>query len=375
MTKQDNTQHTTRPVIEEPPEDERYRWRRGQSVLTLNDAARWFLSEQQAQKLSHNSIKTYRNGINVIGSIIGTLNEQQPNQLGLDVINRNDLADAFSEYSATHSISSQRQTRSVWNNLCRFLTAEEVIDKNPMDRIPAISGRRGRTIPKALPPEAVESLLSYLADPNADGGHLRKVRKRWRERDYALILLFLVTGMRESEMRGVNLGDIVEPYGYNGARNINVRGKGDKERLLSIEAPAVKVLEDYLETRYLRLPHTGRPAKTPWGHWEMDDPLFVSADGERMTTNQIYYRVEVAYREAGINGYRARGALVHQLRHTLATNLADDPEVTLFQLRQFLGHSSLSSTERYTAGAGRATRDAARRNPVYRVVGGEYTGR
>ena len=94
-----------------------------------------------------------------------------------------------------------------------------------------------------------------------------------------------------------------------------------------------------------------------------------------MTTNQIYYRVEVAYREAGINGYRARGALVHQLRHTLATNLADDPEVTLFQLRQFLGHSSLSSTERYTAGAGRATRDAARRNPVYRVVGGECTGR
>lgn len=358
-------------VVKQLEEGERYTWRRSYKVETVNDAAQWFLATQQAQKLSHNTIKTYCKSINAVGSILAEVTDNKPDKLPLETLNRDDLTDAFNEYAATRAIASQRQARSIWNNLCRFLTAEDALVANPMDRIPAISSRRGKTIPKSLPPEAVEALLTFLADPNADTGKQNYSPKRWRERDYALILLFLVTGARESEMVSVNIGDLVEPYKHEGARSIKVRGKGDKERLLTIEPAAVEVLEAYLESRYLRLPKTGRPADTPWGHWQLNDPLFVDTNGERMNANQIYYRVEKAYQEAGINSYRAEGALVHQLRHTLATTMADDPEVTLFQLRHLLGHSSLSSTERYTAGAGRATREAARRNPIYGLIESE----
>lgn len=368
MNAKTETQNERPKVIEVLESGERYIWRRSNSVETISDAARWFLATQQAQKLSDNTIKTYCKSINSLGLILADITGNEPNNLPIGTLNRDDLTDAFTEYAATRAMSSQRQARSIWNSMCRFLAAEEVIVANPMDRVPAISNRRGKTIPKSLPPEAVESLLSYLADPTAETGEQRQSNSRWRERDYALVLLFLVTGARESEMVSVNIGDLVEPYGHEGARSMKVHGKGDKERLLTIEAGAVEVLEAYLESRYLRLPKTGKPADTPWGHWKLNDPLFVDAKGQRMNADQMYYRVKVAYREAGINSYRAEGALVHQLRHTLATTMADDPEVTLFQLRHLLGHSSLSSTERYTAGAGRATREAARRNPVYKLI-------
>lgn len=368
MSKQDDSTPHSSKVIKQLEEGDRYIWRRSYTVETVSDAAQWFLATQQAQKLSHNTIKTYSKSINSIGAILAEITGNDPDKLPLETLNRDNLTDAFNDYAATRAMASQRQARSIWNSLCRFLTAEEVIDSNPMDRVPAISTRRGKTIPKALPPEAVKALLSYLADPNAENGELRHSSKRWRERDYALILMFLVTGARESEMVAVNIGDLVEPYNHEGARSVKIRGKGDKERLLTIEAGAVEVLEDYLESRYLRLPKTGKPASTPWEHWQLNDPLFVDAKGQRMDAAQMYYRVKNAYREAGINSYRAEGALVHQLRHTLATTMADDPKVTLFQLRHLLGHSSLSSTERYTAGAGRATREAARRNPVYKLI-------
>ena len=356
--------------------DERYRWRSGKAPKTLTDAGHWFLSWQQAQNRSANTIESYRKSINAIGTILSELTGQPADKLPLELLNHNDLTDAFNEYSATHAPSSQRQARTVWNGICGLLRDYEIIDKNPMSRIPPASGGRGNTVPKALPPEAVEALLSYLASP--EDPTRKRDRRRWRERDHALILMFLVTGMRESEMVGANIGDLAAPYGYEGARTIIVRGKGNKERLLNIEKPVVDVLERYLETRAERLPDTAKKvsladlnhngARDMWSLWDMDSPLFVDVNGDRMTAAQVYHRTESIYREAGITNYRTSGALVHQLRHTVATNLANDPDVTVYQLRHLLGHSSLSATQRYTAGAGRQTREAAARNPVYRLL-------
>lgn len=356
--------------------DGRYRWRSSDTPKTLTDAGLWFLSWQQAQNRSDNTIEAYRKAINTVGSILSNLTGQPVSELPIELLNRNDLTDAFTEYSATHAPSSQRQARTVWNGICELLCDYDVIDKNPMSRIPPAHGGRGNTVPKALPPEAVEALLSYLASP--EDANRRPNRRRWRERDHAFVLLFLVTGMRESEMVGANVGDLAAPYGYEGARTIIVRGKGDKERLLNIEKPVVDVLEHYLSTRAERLPQTTKSVQLDdlargedrdvWSLWDMEAPLFVDADGKRMTGKQIYRRVEAIYREAGITNYRTSGALVHQLRHTVATNLANDPNVTVYQLRHLLGHSSLSATQRYTSGAGRNTREAAARNPVYRLL-------
>ena len=86
-----------------------------------------------------------------------------------------------------------------------------------------------------------------------------------------------------------------------------------------------------------------------------------------MSRSLVQYRTKRAYTRAGIEDQKVRGALVHQLRHTFATGLADQG-VSVYELRQMLGHSSIQTTSRYTAAAGQETRAAAAANPVYRML-------
>ncbi len=132
------------------------------------------------------------------------------------------------------------------------------------------------------------------------------------------------------------------------------------------------VLTDYLESRLQRFPPgSGKarssPTDSPWRRLRAKDALFVGADGERITGPTIQYRVERAYRRAGINGQRAKGALVHQLRHTFATTLADQ-NVSVYTLMRLLGHEAMTTTQRYTKGAGKETRSASALNPAYRML-------
>jgi site-specific recombinase XerD len=94
-------------------------------------------------------------------------------------------------------------------------------------------------------------------------------------------------------------------------------------------------------------------------------PLFVDArDGSRITHRTLQYRVLRAFRRAGIDAERQRGALVHGLRHTFATDLAN-ADVNVYELKNLLGHASLATSQRYIDGAGQETRAAAASNPLY----------
>ena len=99
--------------------------------------------------------------------------------------------------------------------------------------------------------------------------------------------------------------------------------------------------------------------------WPAAAPLFVDArDGSRITQRTLQYRVLRAFRRAGIDADRQRGALVHGLRHTFATDLAN-ADVNVYELKNLLGHASLATSQRYIDGAGQETRAAAARNPLY----------
>ena len=172
----------------------------------------------------------------------------------------------------------------------------------------------------------------------------------------------------------MNVGDLRDTDGTGQAKAIMVHGKGNKERVLTAEAGLVDVLTAYLESRLARFPGAAKsrssPTDSPWRRLRATDPLFVGPDGERITGPTIQYRVERAYRRAGVNGQRAKGALVHQLRHTFATSLADS-NVNVYTLMRMLGHESMTTTQRYTQGAGQETRAAAATNPVYDMVAGK----
>lgn len=363
MTSTNGNNHTPQLIDNQ----ERYRWRTGSLVTTVTDAATWHLSVCQGRRMSHNTLKAYRNGFNQIGKLLADITGHAVNSMPLEVVNRNDLGDAFNEYAATRSPASQKQAWAVWNGMCQLLVDHEIIERNPMTHVPS-GERTAVTLARALPTEAVEALLATLAaEDNPDRPpHPR----RWRERDHAMVLTDLTTAARASELCGINFGDITAPYSDGQARQLLIRGKGRKERSLTIEAPVVQVLEKYLRTRIHREgDNKGTPREDDiWSLWGPEQALFIQVGGKRATPGMFYRRLENAYKEAGITAHRADGALPHQLRHTVATMLADDPAITPHDLKTFLGHSSLSSAERYTLGAGRATRAAGRHNPVYRMV-------
>jgi site-specific recombinase XerD len=101
--------------------------------------------------------------------------------------------------------------------------------------------------------------------------------------------------------------------------------------------------------------------------WPTSAPLFVGADGGRITRGTLQYRVLSAFRHAGIDSERARGALVHGLRHTFATELANS-DVDVYTLMNLLGHESMVTSQRYVSAAGNQTRQAAASNRLYSLL-------
>ena len=142
---------------------------------------------------------------------------------------------------------------------------------------------------------------------------------------------------------------------------IHVRGKGGKDRRVPVELALVDILEDYLDSRAVRFP-TMVKRRSSLGSglaaWPPTAPLFVGSDGDRISRGTLQYRVLRAFRRAGIDGDRARGALVHGLRHTFATDLAN-AGVNVYTLMKLLGHESMVTSQRYVTAAGTETRAAA----------------
>jgi len=200
-----------------------------------------------------------------------------------------------------------------------------------------------------------------VAAIDADQGSER--RNDWAERDRAIVFTSLLAGLRADELIRANIGNIRRT---NESAMLHVRGKGNKERRIPIGTELLDVLGEYLHTRSTRFPTVRKrpPSADPLNRFVSNAPLFVGADGERITRGTLQYRILRAFKRAGINGERTPGALVHGLRHTFATELAN-ANVSVYTLMKLLGHESMVTSQRYVDGAGAETRTAAELNPLY----------
>jgi integrase/recombinase XerC len=163
-------------------------------------------------------------------------------------------------------------------------------------------------------------------------------------------------------MLRTNIGDLRRT---DGGAVLQVRGKGDKDRRIPVEAVPVDVLQHYLDSRKIRFPNITRRSSPTGGlaGWPADAPLFVGGDGQRITRGALQYRVLRASRQAGIDGTHAKGALLHGLRHTFATELANADEVSVYTLNEPAGpriHGHFTALR--GGGAGTETRAAASQN-------------
>jgi site-specific recombinase XerD len=315
-----------------------------------------FLIDRSTRKPSPHTIAAYRQDFSSIATLI---TNGHPAEVALTDITRDSMRSAFGSFASRHEPASIRRCWSTWNVLCDFLYMCELIAANPMPSVgrPAPS----RTLPKALPASSVGALLAALEQDRGS-----KKTTCWYERDRALVLTALLAGLRADELRRANVSDIRTTD--NGAAIIHVHGKGEKDRSVPIETELLAALEYYLDSRAARIPGT---AKTAGGQglsrWRRDAPLFVGRDGDRITRGTLQSRVRRAFELAGPEAQPARGALVHGLRHTYATELAN-AEVSVYSLMRLLGHESMATSQRYITAAALDTRSAAARNPLYRIL-------
>lgn len=201
-----------------------------------------------------------------------------------------------------------------------------LIDSNPMKTLEA--PKMKKSLPKYLTLEESERLLSVV-----DG--------KYKERDYAIITLFLNCGLRLSELCSIDYNDIRDDG------SLVVTGKGNKERIIYLNQACIDAIISYMKVR----PHDN----------VKDKALFLSARNQRISPKTVQHIVYTYLDKAGLGD---RGLSVHKLRHTAATLMYQHGKVDVLLLKEILGHENLSTTEIYTHIADDATKKAIQSNPL-----------
>jgi len=200
----------------------------------------------------------------------------------------------------------------------KYILRTGVITKNPAEMVQTL--KTEKYMPAFLSVDEMFELLKAGQNNSVLG-----LRNR------AMLELFYSCGLRLSELAGLNLSDI----DFN-QMLVKVRGKGRKERIVPAGAPALQSLRDYLEkAAELRKGGNTDVFKTP---------LFLNANGERITTRSIARIVNELTEKSGIG----RKISPHALRHSFATHLLN-AGADLRSIQELLGHESLSTTQKYTA--------------------------
>jgi integrase/recombinase XerC len=211
--------------------------------------------------------------------------------------------------------SSAGRKLSAVKSFCRFLRRRGVIEHDPTAGI--LTPKKEQQLPVHLTVDDVFRLLEAPSPATPDGC-----------RDRALLEVIYSSGLRVSELVSLNWTD-VDPE----LELIRVRGKGGKERIVPIGKKALAALDSYRA----RIPELCRA--------RLHDPraVFLNRRGDRLSTRTVGRLVDRYILQSGI----ATKASPHALRHSFATHLLN-AGADLRAIQELLGHSSLSTTQKYT---------------------------
>ena len=207
---------------------------------------------------------------------------------------------------------------------------KHLIASNPLAELEV--PKKKKTLPKYLTLEQSIALLEA-------------VEGNYKERDYAILTLFLNCGLRVFEMAGLNYTDIRPDH------TLRVLGKGNKERIVYLNDACVSAIRDYMQVR----PADGLKDKFA---------LFISRNHNRMSVKTIQSMVYKYLEKIGLN---AQGYSCHKLRHTAATLMYQYGDADVRVLKEILGHENLGTTEIYTHLSNAQLQKAANNNPLSKV--------
>lgn len=206
---------------------------------------------------------------------------------------------------------SIQRSLSALRTLYRYLAREYGLENNPCHDIPA--PKYDKKLPSVL---AVDQAI-HLVDSDEGDWH--------RIRDRAMFELFYSSGLRLSELVGLNMSHIDLDHA-----SVRVTGKGNKQRDLPVGSKAIEALHEWLQFRY-DLPDADEFA------------LFISQRGRRISARTVQSRLKLWAQQKGL----PTSLSPHTLRHSFASHMLESSQ-NLRAVQELLGHADISTTQVYT---------------------------
>ncbi len=258
-----------------------------------------FVSYIASEKgLSHNTIEAYKRDLKLFTSLLE----------GKNIVSYGDVREEAVIEFLSYLKAKEYSSSSIYRMLVavkvffRFLKKEKLIEEDVTLRLD--SPRVWQLIPEVLTYQEVEKLLISSSD---------------NIRDKAILEVIYASGLRVSEVCGLNISDLDEDF-------VRVKGKGGKERVVPIAKTAVVAVDEYLNTRQ-----------------DENPALFLSTRGKRIDRITIWKQIKRYAQKAGIS----KPISPHTLRHSFATHLLENG-ADLRVIQEMLGHSNIATTDRYT---------------------------
>ncbi len=247
----------------------------------------------------------------------------------IKTIELNDIYNYLMYISTEKNNSARTRSRRVSSikSFFKYLHIKvKLIENNPTEALDA--PKTIKALPRYLELDESKRLLSCI-----DGRH--------KERDFAILTLFLNCGLRLSELVGINLTDIKKD-------SLVVKGKGNKERTIYLNSACRSALDDYLKVR-------------PKLNLKDEKALFISGQNNRIYFKTVQFLVKKYIAAAGLDPLKYS---THKLRHTAATLMYKYGKVDVRALQEILGHEQLSTTQIYTHVSNDMIKEAVDRNPL-----------
>jgi integrase/recombinase XerC len=278
---------------------------------------------------SPHTVRAYESDLGQFVEFTARARGRPPGELSIDDFGTDGVRDFLGElYRRGNSRASAARKLAAVRTFARYLRREGAIEGDPA----ALVGtpRAEQTLPRHM---SVDEMGALLETPDTSVPLGR--------RDRAILELFYASGLRLSELVGLDLEDV-----NLGSRLVRVLGKGAKERIIPFNTSAAAAIRAWLADRAALMAgsaSTGAGAGRRGRGRRGDDPLFVNARGGRLTSRSVHRLVARHVRACSTRF----GISPHALRHSFATHLLERG-ADLRAIQELLGHAQLSTTQRYT---------------------------
>ena len=280
----------------------------------MEDAIKAFVMHLQVERnASQETIRSYRSDLHQLVRFLQP-SKEDTTPIRIDTVTSDNIRAHLHRLDHQgEKASSLARKLACLRSFFRFLVREGQLSKNPTENL------RSPKLPKPLPRVLTKDDAAALMEFPSGQSPLTL-------RDRALLETLYSTGARVSEVVGINLDDLNETDG-----SVCLRGKGRKERMVPIGDLALQAIREY-RTSLKPLSRNG----------QLSSPMFLNHRGGRITTRSVA-RMVARYSSCLVSG----AVSPHALRHSYATHLLDEG-ADLRSIQEMLGHTSLSTTQKYT---------------------------